>query len=186
MLFTTPLIVSTLSINRAFHGESRLIKRRHILTKQILLLAALCSLTWIAPASAQSCYSDCDCDPADRCYQGQCSIDFGPHPQCKCDNHCPYGQVCDNGLCEWPAAGCSSDCDCQPTQRCNLSNGSCEPDFGPYPQCKCDNHCSFGEVCNSGVCEEGSTPGCVQGSYCSSQAQCGAGFCSLYFHQCFC
>lgn len=46
------------------------------------------------------CSSDCDCGVSSTCVSGQCLVDFGPYPHCRCDKHCPSGKQCINGGCQ--------------------------------------------------------------------------------------
>ncbi|GAB4509411.1 MAG: hypothetical protein Tsb0020_25940 [Haliangiales bacterium] len=126
-----------------------------------------------------TCFSDCDCPPSDVCQSGQCTLDFGPHPQCRCNNHCATGLFCSNGFCV--SNECASDCDCAPTDRCQ--NGQCTPDFSPHPECVCDNHCSgYNERCVNGSCELT----CNQGGACLNSSMCGpGGTCYAYPQQCY-
>lgn len=55
---------------------------------------------------------------------------------------------------------CTTDCDCGGVEYvCN--DGTCSPDFSPLPECRCDSHCSGGQVCDDYQCVE-----CANDSHC--------------------
>jgi len=108
------------------------------------------------------CESDCWCPLVSECdrAQRQCVglIDFSPPPPgplCGGTCQCGYGQTCFRGegtigYCGFDGGSCTSNCDCPHGTVC--TDGVCGPDFGPFPNCYCNNHCGAGEVCREGHC----------------------------------
>ena len=105
-----------------------------------------------AKASVPQCWSDCQCQRGFYCdNRGQCSdLDFSPHypptscfASCQCPGSAPTCTFQGNyfGECTAPASTCQSDCDCGQAAICNRNTRRCELTFGPYPECRCDQHC---------------------------------------------
>ena len=80
----------------------------------------------------QSCEVDCDCPYGQVCAGTTCQIDFGPFPDCRCDDECDLGESCEEGICQ-ETPQCAVDCDCGTGLVCY--EGSCYLDFGPHLPC---------------------------------------------------
>lgn len=117
----------------------------------------LAALSLVALLSAFACTEiadpDMETDTAQSSLQNpQCAVictTWSP-----CDQYCIEGDTPFNcgayGVCN---GGCTTVCDCGAGQVCNTSTGVCEPDFGPFPECKASCHCGWGEQCVNGLCQ---------------------------------
>ena len=107
-----------------------------------------------------------------------CGLDFCPAEVCGCDEDCPPGQWCVEGLCTEPGGCCEADTDCPSFQAC--INNTCT-DVGFC--CEVNGDCPSGQVCVEGACSgtgpcgsEGAT--CCQSNYdCPSGETCVEGIC---------
>lgn len=119
-----------------------------------------------ATGAGGGCYNACNCTRGLLCQKlpgqqkGICSaLNFSPPPPpstCYASCQCPFGQACEfngstYGVCRAPKATCTSDCDCGVAYVC--ADGECQPDFGPFPACRCDKHCPVGTHCVNGGCQ---------------------------------
>lgn len=119
--------------------------------------------------SSIRCWSDCQCQLGSYCLiahgasEGNCApwmwsfsrdVCFG---SCQCDypNYCAFsvGSGYNAGQCTPPTKYCSSDCSCGVSQVCSRLTRRCETTFGPFPQCRCAEHCPPNKSCVNGSCQ---------------------------------
>jgi hypothetical protein len=107
----------------------------------------------VEEASSALCSVDCDCPIGTYCnlYRHQCRAVPNQPEVCSADCQCSSGLSCIDGACQVPGA-CVNDCDCPVTHVCY--NNHCAADFGPFPACRCDNHClGVYELCIDNQCQ---------------------------------
>jgi hypothetical protein len=101
--------------------------------------------------SAIGCSSHCECPVGFWCntITHQCKALQGLPDTCYADCQCAPGFCGPDALC---VPECATNCDCPPSHVCQ--DGVCNIDFGPHPQCRCDNHClNIYELCIDNYCQ---------------------------------
>lgn len=115
-----------------------------------------------------ACTLNSDCAPTEDCMAGACE------PRCGNSNECSNGLGCVSGHCS--TCGADSDCvqACRTDQTCGACRHNDDCDLGTVcaqdgscvAPCTTDGECSAGQVCQSGLCVDGSgdTGGGTNGS----------------------
>lgn len=96
--------------------------------------------------TSADCGADRDCNALKRCAY-ECDTQ---------DPVCPYGQVCDAGLCTDDPAPAATECltaaDCDVVSHCSAKGCLCVNTYCE-PLCDADSDCLWGQFCHLGVCK---------------------------------
>jgi len=129
---------------------------------------------WSEVPACNPCQSNEDCDPGEKCEEGEC-VPIPP-PRCEDDDECPGDEKCVDNTCQKvPPPPCVDDADCDDDQTCQ--DGECVAI--PPERCEDDDECGEGRKCENGECVAIPPEGCNSDEECGPGEKCGNGICQV-------